>query len=135
MASGAKKNPPGNRGKKVVDKKKVRCFNCNKLGHYASECDSPASDKSAPGRSTDRSSDRSGGGTACGFVTADVQTLSDISDVWYGDSGATDHMTHDSSLFCSYEKFQQPRLVRVGNKSVITAYGQGRINISSVDWW
>jgi len=31
-ASGVKK------GKKVFDKKKVRCYNCNKFGHFASEC-------------------------------------------------------------------------------------------------
>ncbi len=29
------------KGKKVIDKRKICCYNCNKYGHFASECKAP----------------------------------------------------------------------------------------------
>ncbi|XP_019439020.1 PREDICTED: uncharacterized protein LOC109344723 [Lupinus angustifolius] len=30
-------------GKKRIDKKKIKCFNCNKVGHFSNECQAPPS--------------------------------------------------------------------------------------------
>jgi hypothetical protein len=37
-----------NAEKRAVDRAKVRCFNCNVMGHYANECTEPKKEKSAP---------------------------------------------------------------------------------------
>jgi len=113
-ASGSKK------GKKVFDKKKVRCYNCNKFGHFASECRAPKSTKDTVANVVDG---------AYSFMGEFFHHSAEDRLVWYADNGATDHMTYDDSLFVSYTNFDEPKPVRVGNNSVMQAYGSGRIDV------
>ncbi|KAK9680452.1 hypothetical protein QE152_g39080 [Popillia japonica] len=50
-------------------------------------------------------------------------------DQWLADSGASAHMTNNKSFFLSYELFNYPREVQVGNNETIHAYGEGTINV------
>ncbi|KAK9688319.1 hypothetical protein QE152_g35632 [Popillia japonica] len=50
-------------------------------------------------------------------------------DQWLADSGASAHMTNNKSFFLSYEPFNYPREVQVGNNEIIHAYGDGTINV------
>ncbi|KAK9704008.1 hypothetical protein QE152_g28553 [Popillia japonica] len=45
-------------------------------------------------------------------------------DQWLADSGASAHMTNNKSFFLSYEPFNYPREVQVGNNEIIHAYGE-----------
>ena len=101
-ASGVKK------GKKVFDKKKVRCYNCNKFGHFASEC------RCKSVRTNDRNS--AGHNTVANVVDGAYSFMGKVSyhtvqdkNVWYADNGATDHMTFDDSLFVTYTKFPEQK--------------------------
>ena len=118
------------KGKKVFDKKKVRCFNCNLYGHYASECTSKwRANGSRNGNDTKTTVANVVDG-AYGFTTeAFVHNVEDDRQIWRADNGATDHMTFDDSLFASYTSFDEPKPVRVGNNAVILAYGYGSINV------
>jgi hypothetical protein len=41
--SSSKKGGSKGGGKRKFDRKKLRCFNCNKIGHFSSECKAPSS--------------------------------------------------------------------------------------------
>ena len=85
-ASGGKKTI------KVFDKKKVRCYNCNVFGHFASECRAPKSGRDSGGHEPVANVVEG----AYSFMCETSQCYSVLStvdkNVWYADNGATDHM-------------------------------------------
>lgn len=101
-------------------KRNKRCFNCNKFGHFKSEC----TFKRANGHPANVAE-------ACGFTSSANLPVVD-KNAWYADSGATEHMTNEKSLLTSYETFSNPKSVRVGNENIIFAYGKGKINIEAL---
>jgi len=85
-ASGGKKT------KKVFDKKKVPCYNCNIFGHFASECRAPKSRRDSGGHDPvanviEGAYSFMGEASQCNSVLNTVDK-----NVWYADNGATDHM-------------------------------------------
>jgi Reverse transcriptase (RNA-dependent DNA polymerase)/gag-polypeptide of LTR copia-type/Zinc knuckle len=116
------------KGKKVFDKRKICCYNCNKYGHFASECKSPKHNGTDHGTKINVASIVSG---AYSFVSEALfqNPAEEKRFAWFADNGATDHMTFDNTLFVSYTNFVEPKPVRVGNDAVIMAYGSGRINV------
>lgn len=56
-----------------------------------------------------------------------------LKDVWYIDSGATDHMCGHKNWFDKFEVFQVPKLIEIGNGQTMQATGQGRTNVLAFD--
>ena len=60
----------------------------------------------------------------------DLESLSDDCS-WFMDSGASDHMSMKIEWFSDYESFNLPLEIKVGNGSLIKAYGKGIIKLRS----
>ena len=50
-------------------------------------------------------------------------------EVWLMDSGATQHMTAHREWFSTYEKFEHPMPIKLGDNNVIYAQGKGKVSI------
>ena len=73
------------KGKK--DKSNIKCFNCEKMGHYSNECPEKQVKSEVAGLAAVESE----------VALIANKTLNDYkdTDIWIGDTGATSHMTHD----------------------------------------
>ena len=88
-------------GGKKGDMSKVRCFNCHKMGHYATNCPSK---KSKKGSSEGSEGEALASQFEMDFTLIACMVSSMMGCVWYLDSGASFHMTGDKSLFSALEE-------------------------------
>ena len=86
----------GNKG----DMSKVRCFNCHKMGHYATNFPSK---KSKKGSSEGSEVEELASQFEMDFTLMACMVSSMMGCVWYLDSGASFHMTGDKNLFSALE--------------------------------
>lgn len=102
-------------GKKSVPRqnKSVRCFNCNRFGHFANKCPNRDSSKTFEVKGQKKSA------LFTSFVTTTKST-----DDWYVDSGASAHMVTQGDLFV--DKMWQP-----SNNEVITA-NNSRLKVEAI---
>ncbi|KHN35963.1 hypothetical protein glysoja_003086, partial [Glycine soja] len=83
-------------GKKRFDKKKLKCFNCGKIGHFSTECHAPTQNQSK-GRQDSEANLAKGenvdveDNTLLLIMTTNTEAEND--DTWYLDSGCSNHMT------------------------------------------
>lgn len=49
-------------------------------------------------------------------------------DIWVIDSGATDHMSKRRDWFSTFQEFEEPVKIGMGNGTDMTAYGKGNID-------
>ncbi|KAK9700733.1 hypothetical protein QE152_g31058 [Popillia japonica] len=104
--------------KRPERKEQRKCFKCHKVGHLAKDCYK----KYGNARNLKKAPKPEGEAFPC--ERDDRQD-----DQWLADSGASAHMTNNKSFFLSYEPFNYPREVQVGNNEIIHAYGEGTINV------
>ena len=102
-------------------KETVECYKCHKLGHYQYECQANYAD-------LEESEEM--------VLMAYVDTFGGDRDVvWYIDSGCSNHMCGDSSLFCELEEGFN-KVVRLGNYASMNVVGKGsvRLNVKGVNY-
>eukprot|EP00253_Pinus_taeda_P021624 PITA_21624 len=87
-------------GGKKGDMSKVRCFNCHKMGHYATRCPSK---KSKKGSLEGSEGEALASQFEMDFTLIACMVSSMMGCVWYIDSGASFHMTGDKILFSTLE--------------------------------
>lgn len=102
------------------DKKRhVKCFKCNKLGHYKREC---------PLNRNDDNGDDERNGTS-GFMVSGGNAMSAVcQEQWLGDSAAFAHITANRHWFSSFET-TAPESVVVGGDEVLYSEGKGTIEV------
>ncbi|KAK0603891.1 hypothetical protein LWI29_009824 [Acer saccharum] len=103
------------RGCQAFDKTTVECYRCHKLGHFQYEC--PTLNKEANYAELDEEEE--------------ILLMSHVElhearreDAWFLDSGCSNHMCGDKTMFCELnEGFRQ--LVKLGNNTRMTVLGKG----------
>ncbi|PHT65848.1 hypothetical protein T459_30273 [Capsicum annuum] len=117
-------NDDGKGRGKNFDKSKVECYRCHKFGHYQSEC------------YTRLPSDK---GKKSNFVESNkIETLlmaidtefKPMQDVWYPDTGCSNHMSGSKSCFSSLNEGFRSK-VSFSDCSTVDAMGKGDIKIKA----
>ncbi|XP_074336226.1 uncharacterized protein LOC141673379 [Apium graveolens] len=107
------------------DKSQFQCYNCNKFGHFSYECRSPKVEETSHFAAAKEDKDV---GTAM-FLTYKGDEESK-KNVWYLDSGASNHMTDHKDLFMEIDETVSGE-VTFGDSSKIPVKGKGTITIVS----
>lgn len=125
------------------DRSRVRCFNCNVLGHYASECRKPKRDKEVkPEANLTQVTDEEPALllTECNIEKESKLLLNENSmnprlkkmekqidsNVWYLDNGASNHMTGQRTKFRELDE-AVTGLVKFGDGSTVEIKGKGSV--------
>ena len=114
------KQQRGQRGvqpRKKLDKSQIECFNCHKKGHIQRNCRSPRAEPPTEEANT---------AWVAVTNTAGLPKQQN-SNNWVLDSGCTQHMTFDRSLFVDYTPYQGE--VRIANGQILEAPGTGTIEV------
>ena len=115
--------------KKKKDKKDIQCYNCQKWGHYASECRSKrvprSKDEAQFSENEDSDSDEV-------LLMATVKEEEERSDEWYLDTGCSNHMTCKKSWLSELNDSVN-RKIRFADNSIICAASIGKVLIHRKD--
>jgi hypothetical protein len=84
-------------GKKNIDFSKVKCFQCHKMGHFASQC--PERKKKKPQMAASTIVDEFAKSFEEDFCFIACMSSTTVSDMWFVDSGASCHMTGRKEWF------------------------------------
>eukprot|EP00253_Pinus_taeda_P021662 PITA_21662 len=108
-------------GGKKGDMSKVRCFNCHKMRHYATNYPSKKSKKgSSEGEALASQFEME-------FTLIACMVSSMMGCVWYLDSGASFHMTGDKNLFSALEKKDLKMHIEIGDDESYSVSGVGTV--------
>ena len=97
----------------------MECYKCHKLGHFQSEC--PKWNKEANYAELGKEEEM--------LLMSYVETNgARREDIWFLDSGCSNHMCGDKSLFCDLnEDFRKK--VKLGNNTRMTVLGKGNVRL------
>ncbi|UYV76594.1 hypothetical protein LAZ67_14001355 [Cordylochernes scorpioides] len=117
-------------------KKNKTCNYCNRPGHFWAECRNRLRDQKQKNnnslqpenRDMNRSRKHEDSGRSA-FI-CENEVLSSIKDVWYLDSGASEHMTNRIDWFSEFNELDEEYQVKLGDNHVINASGKGTILIA-----
>ena len=96
-------------------------YNCGEFGHIARKC-------SKPDRREHKPEQKRGGKPSTGVAFSAIEGVSD--DEWILDSGSSQHLTGDKSLFETLEMFRgKGREITFGDKGTLLAEGSGTLKL------
>ena len=125
------KKKKGKNDKPKRDLKSIKCFRCQKFGHFQNRCEENKSANSAKAEDTKKieavRENKPGEAFVCSALMSNLQRVDEHR--WIKDSGATAHMTSHREYFVTYEAFYEPKSVEIADKSYIQAFGSGVINV------
>ena len=104
---------------------KVRCFNCHKMGHYATNFPSK---KSKKGSSEGSKGEALASQFEMDFTLITCMVSSMMGCVWYLDSGASFHMTGDKNLFSALEEKDLKMHIEMGDDRRYNVSGVGMVS-------
>ena len=120
----------------MIDRKKLRCYNCNKIGHFSFECNAPAQGNHHDGHRGDEANLLKDDGDLDEDppVMMMMTTNSDSSSsrTWYLDSGCSNHMTGHTNWLVNFDDSKRS-VIRLANNRTIAAQGMGDVLISKKD--
>jgi hypothetical protein len=104
---------------------KGTCNYCKKPGHWIRDCKKrkATNERKAAAHHDGRNE------ALIGEALSTVQDSEKSSEIWYLDSGATDHMSNQRRWFQNFKHYQELKFVRIGNGKLIPAIGSGDIDI------
>ena len=124
------------RKNKQFDKSKVKCYNCQRLGHFSDECELPKKDKSKVKEKMHLAQEDEEEESSLLMVQVDeladvlLQGMngSPINDMWYLDTGANNHMTGMKTFYQSLDESHKG-VVTFGDDSSIRYEGKGEVHM------
>eukprot|EP00253_Pinus_taeda_P008414 PITA_08414 len=119
-ASHSKSN--SSHGGKKGDNSKVRCFNCHKMGHYATNFPSK---KPKKGSSKGSEDEALASKFKMDFTLIACMVSLMMGRVWYLDSGVAFHMTSDKILFSTLEEKDLKMCIEMGDDGRYSVLGVG----------
>ena len=129
------KNDKEEEERKPFDKSKVKCYNCQKMGHFTDECYSDTKKKGKEEKAN--ISEETEEESALMMVVSDecgellLQGMNDPHDecMWYLDTGASSHMTGKMVFFDNIDENKKGK-VKFGDGSTIPYEGKGDISVT-----
>ncbi|UYV82142.1 hypothetical protein LAZ67_21001117 [Cordylochernes scorpioides] len=117
-------------------KKNKTCNYCKRPGHFWAECRNRLRDQKQKNKNSlqpenrDMNRSRKHEDSGRSAFICENEVLSSIKDVWYLDSGASEHMTNRIDWFSEFNELDEEYQVKLGDNHVINASGKGTILIS-----
>ncbi|XP_019460127.1 PREDICTED: uncharacterized protein LOC109359890 [Lupinus angustifolius] len=108
---------------KIVDKKKVRCYNCDKFGNYSTECLAPSKNQHQRKQESEANLVKEENEEIDEEVVQLMMTTdckSKINDTCYLDSGCSNHMTGHKDWLVNFDSSKRNKVKLAGNRVVIT---------------
>ncbi|XP_019451907.1 PREDICTED: uncharacterized protein LOC109354005 [Lupinus angustifolius] len=115
--------------KKKLDRKRIRCFNCDKLGHFSSECQAPNKNHQYGRQESEANlvkEDDEDSGEIDVQLMMTTSNLNAGSDTWYLDSGCSNHMTGNRDWLVNFDATRKSK-VKFDDHRIITAEGTGDV--------
>lgn len=109
------------------DKSDVECYYCKKYGHYANECRKKERDHRRSNANYTVESENEEESEDQLFLACNA-VIENKKDVWYLDSGCSNHMTGDKELFISLDNNVKSD-VTLGNDNKVSVEGKGSISV------
>ena len=112
---------------KRYDKSNVQCHYCKNIRHYAYECRKKQYDMYQQNANFIKREETESEKKENVFIIFNVQEESN-KDVWYLDSGCSNHMSGNKEIFSSIDESMKFE-VRMGNNNKVRVMGKGYISI------
>ncbi|XP_052290924.1 uncharacterized protein LOC127900327 [Citrus sinensis] len=109
------------------DKSQVQCYNCQKFGHYASECRAPSTRIKERVNYAEEKNGEDGT-----LLLARNDTSGGQENTWYLDTGASNHMSGNRSMFVQLSEFVNGS-VAFGDDLKVPVKGRGNILFRAKD--
>ena len=109
------------------DKSQVQCYNCQKFGHYASECRAPSTRIEERVNYAEEKNGEDGT-----LLLARNDTSGGQENTWYLDTGASNHMSGNRSMFVQLSESVNGS-VAFGDDSKVPVKGRGNILFRAKD--
>lgn len=107
-----------------------QCHHCGKKGHKKSECWKFREEKK---QEQANSASAGSSGEKFAVFTAVYSSSVNQHDIWFADSGASEHMTNRREWFETFEPINKGEMtITLGNGQVVYAAGRGNIRIESI---
>ncbi|KAH7847714.1 hypothetical protein Vadar_029432 [Vaccinium darrowii] len=114
----------GDQESKSFDKSKVKCFRCNRFGHFRSECRTKMHKGKGAKSNFAEEEDEISLLMACNVAEECRESM------WYLDTGSSNHMCGNKSIFSELDESYRSS-VKFGDGSTISVMGKGNVQIQT----